>query len=60
LGGTNSALPTVTITPHNMASNDFFVVNSLSATGFTVEFFHGSSTIDRNFMWSATGFGKAE
>ena len=60
LGGTNSALPTVTITPHNMASNDFFVVNSLSGTGFTVEFFHGSSTIDRNFMWSATGFGKAE
>mgnify|MGYP002624102014 FL=1 len=60
LGGTNSALPTVTITPHNMASNDYFVVNSLSGTGFTVEFFHGSSTIDRNFMWSATGFGKAE
>jgi predicted phage tail protein len=60
LGGTNSALPTVTITPHNMASNDFFVVDSLSGTGFTVEFKHGSSTIDRNFMWSATGFGKAE
>lgn len=60
LGGVNSALPTVTITPHNMASNDYFVVNSLSRTGFTVEFFHGSTTIDRNFMWSATGFGKAE
>ncbi|ADD94748.1 phage related protein tail component-like protein [uncultured phage MedDCM-OCT-S09-C299] len=60
LGGANSALPTVTITPHNMASNDFFVVNSLSRTGFTVEFKHGNSTIDRNFMWSATGFGKAE
>jgi len=59
LGGANSALPTVTITPHNMASNDFFVVNSLSGSGFTVEFFHGSSTIDRNFMWSATGFGKS-
>ena len=60
LGGVNSALPTVTITPHNMASNDYFVVNSLSRTGFTVEFFHGSSTINRSFMWSATGFGKAE
>lgn len=60
LGGVNSALPTVTITPHNMASNDYFVVNSLSRTGFTVEFFHGSTTINRNFMWSATGFGKAE
>ncbi len=59
LGGANSALPTVTITPHNMASNDFFVVNSLSGSGFTVEFFHGGSTIDRNFMWSATGFGKS-
>ena len=59
LGGANSALPTVTVTPHNMASNDYFIVNSLSGTGFTVEFKHGNSTIDRNFMWSATGFGKA-
>ena len=40
--------------------NKKITLNVLSGFDFAVEFFHGSSTIDRNFMWSATGFGKAE
>ena len=60
LGGANSALPTIGITPQNMATGDFFELSSISRTGFTVTFKNSSGTIvDRNFNYMATGFGKA-
>jgi predicted phage tail protein len=60
LGGADSALPTVGITPLNMATGDFFELSSISKTGFTVTFKNSSGTIvDRNFNYMATGFGKA-
>ncbi len=60
LGGANSALPTIGITPQNMATGDFFELSSISRTGFTVTFKNSSSTIvDRNFNYMATGFGKS-
>ena len=60
LGGANSALPTIGITPLNMATGDFFELSSISRTGFTVTFKNSSGTIvDRNFNYMATGFGKA-
>jgi|TARA_R100000482_G_scaffold98238_1_gene42236 predicted phage tail protein len=60
LGGVNSALPTIGITPQNMATGDFFELSSISKTGFTVTFKNSSGTIvDRNFNYMATGFGKA-
>ena len=61
LGGANSALPTIGITPQNMATGDFFELSSISRTGFTVTFKNSSGTIvDRNFNYMATGFGKAQ
>ena len=58
--GSNTALPTIGITALNMASGDYFVLSSISRTGFTVTFYNSSDTaIDRNFNWSATGYGKA-
>ena len=61
LGGANSSLPTIGITPQNMATGDFFELSSISRTGFTVTFKNSSGTIvDRNFNYMATGFGKAE
>ena len=61
LGGVNSSLPTIGITPQNMATGDFFELSSISRTGFTVTFKNSSGTIvDRNFNYMATGFGKAE
>ncbi|ADD94770.1 phage related protein tail component-like protein [uncultured phage MedDCM-OCT-S09-C399] len=60
LGGANSALPTIGITPQNMATGDFFELSSISRTGFTVTFKDSSGTIvDRNFNYMATGFGKS-
>lgn len=60
LGGVNSSLPSVGITAQNMATGDYFVVTSVSGTGFTVTFRNSAGTvIDRNFAWSTVGYGKA-
>ena len=58
--GTNSNLPSIGITAQNMQSGDYFEVTSISSTGFTVTFKNSSDTaVDRNFNWSAVGYGKA-
>ncbi len=59
LGNLNSFLPAVIISPQNMATGDYFEVSSISGTGFTVHFKNSSNaSIDRNFTYSAVGFGK--
>ncbi len=59
LGNLNSFLPSVNISPQNMASGDYFELSSISGTGFTVHFKNSSdASIDRNFTYSAVGFGK--
>ena len=59
LGNLNSFLPAVTISAQNMASGDYFELSSISGTGFTVHFKNSSNaSIDRNFTYSAVGFGK--
>lgn len=57
-GGANTKLPSVGIVAANMQSGDFYNVTAVSATGFTVIFKNGSSTVDRNFYWTAVGYGK--
>jgi len=60
IGGVNAYLPSIGITAQNMATGDFFVVTSVSGTGFTVEFKNAAGTaVNRNFNWSAVGFGNA-
>ena len=59
LGNLNSFLPAVSISAQNMASGDYFELSSISGTGFTVHFKNSSNaSIDRNFTYSAVGFGK--
>ena len=59
LGNLNSFLPAVTISAQNMATGDYFELSSISGTGFTVHFKNSSNaSIDRNFTYSAVGFGK--
>jgi len=59
LGNLNSFLPAVTISAQNMASGDYFELTNVSGTGFTVHFKNSSNaSIDRNFTYSAVGFGK--
>ena len=59
LGNLNNFLPAVIISPQNMASGDYFELSNVSGTGFTVHFRNSSNaSIDRNFTYSAVGFGK--
>ena len=59
LGNLNNFLPSVSISPQNMATGDFFELTNISGTGFTVHFKNSSSaSIDRNFTYNAVGFGK--
>lgn len=56
-GGT--VFPTIGILAQNMASGDYYEVTSISGTGFTVTFKNsGGTAVDRNFTYSATGYGK--
>ena len=56
--------PSVSITPQHssskqMASGDYFELTNISGTGFTVHFKNSSGgSIDRDFTYSAVGFGK--
>ena len=59
LGNLNSFLPAVSISAQNMGSGDYFELTNVSGTGFTVHFKNSSNaSIDRNFTYSAVGFGK--
>jgi predicted phage tail protein len=60
LGGSSTAyLPSIGITAHNLGTGEYFDVTSISGTGFTVTFKNsGGTAIDRNFNWSATGYGR--
>ena len=59
LGNLNNFQPSVNISTQNMATGDYFELSSISGTGFTVHFKNSSNaSIDRNFTYSAVGFGK--
>ena len=53
-----SALPTIGITIENMQSGDFFELSSITGTGFNIDIKNGSSHVDRNFKYTAVGFGR--
>ena len=53
-----SALPNIGITIENAQSGDFFALSSISGTGFTIDIKNGSSFVNRNFKYAATGFGR--
>ena len=57
--GANSNPPAIGITAFNMASGDFFELSSITGSGFVVHFKNSSgSSVDRNFTFTAIGFGK--
>ena len=58
--GANSNLPSIGITAtDNISSGDYFQVTNISSTGFSVHFKDSSNaSINRNFNFSAVGFGK--
>ncbi len=55
----STVFPSIGITTQNMASGDYYQVTSISGTGFTVTFRNSAGTaVDRNFTYSAAGYGK--
>lgn len=58
-GGSTAYLPSIGIVAQNMASGDYYNVTAVSSTGFTVIFKNSSNTVvDRNFYWTAVGYGR--
>ena len=59
-GSTSRYLPSIQVVPTNMAVNETYTITSISNSGFNVKFTNSSGTvINRNFTFTATGFGKA-
>ena len=54
----NSVLPSIGITIENGQSGDFFTLSNISSTGFDIDVKNGSSHVNRNFKYAATGFGR--
>ena len=54
----NSVLPSIGITIENAQSGDFFALSSITGSGFNIDVKNGSSHVDRQFKYSATGFGR--
>jgi len=61
IGGVNSNLPSIAVQPvGNFASGEYYEVTNISSSGFTVHFKDSSNnSINRNFNYIATGFGKS-
>ena len=59
LGGSTTAyLPTIGIVIENAQSGDFFALSSISGSGFSIDIKNGSSFVNRNFKYTAVGFGR--
>jgi len=54
----NSVLPSIGITIENALSGDFFALSNITGTGFDIDIKNGSSHVNRNFKYAATGFGR--
>ena len=60
LGGTNAYLPSIGINAMNLASGDYIEMGTVTGSSFVVTFKNSSNAaVDRNFTWSAVGYGKA-
>ena len=54
----NSVLPSIGIAIENAISGDFFTLSNITGTGFDIDIKNGSSHVNRNFKYAATGFGR--
>lgn len=59
LGGLNAYLPSIGIVAQDMNTGDYFRVTNVTSTSFNVTFYNSSnSAVNRQFLWSAVGYGK--
>ena len=54
----NSVLPSIGITIENAQVGDFFALSNITSTGFDIDIKNGSSHVNRNFKYAASGFGR--
>ncbi len=54
----SSALPSIGISIENAQAGDTFLLSNISGTGFSIDIKNGSSFVDRNFRYTAVGFGR--
>ena len=58
LGGANAYLPSVGLQVNNLSSGDYIDGPTVTSSGFTFTIKNSSgSAIDKNFTWSAVGYG---
>ena len=61
LGGTNSFLPSVGVTVHNLGNGERVNISNVSATGFDLDVLNSSNNnVNRNFTYSAVGYGRRQ
>jgi predicted phage tail protein len=54
------AIPAIAVADQNMATGDYKTITSISASGFTIQYFNsGGSPVQRTFDWVARGYGYA-
>ena len=53
-----SALPSIGISIENAQAGDTFLLSSITGTGFSIDIKNGSSHVNRNFRYTAVGFGR--
>ena len=53
-----SALPSIGISIENAQAGDTFLLSNITGSGFSIDIKNGSSHVDRNFRYTAVGFGR--
>lgn len=49
----------MTITPLELLASERYVLSNVTTTGFEVDFYGGTATIEKAYNYTATGFGRA-
>ncbi len=57
-GSTIAFKPVISVNINNMQSGDFFTIDSVTSTQFVVSIKNGSSFVQRDFTYSAFGYGE--
>ncbi len=59
LGGANAYLPSVSVVVHGLSSGDYIDMGTVTGSQFTITLRNsGGSAINKNFSWTAVGYGR--
>ena len=55
----STIFPSIGITAFNLGTGEYYTITNVTGTGFDVTFRNsGGTAVNRNFTWTATGYGK--